>query len=506
MNQKNLALVILDGFGISDKKEHNSIYQAFPECWNSLMEDKNIIKAELEASGNYVGLPDGQMGNSEVGHQTIGAGRVLYQDLTRINKSIQSNNIENDEFKTFINNNKHKKYHLVGLLSDGGVHSHIEHYKFFASYLHFNGVVDINCHVILDGRDTPPQSSKLYVEDFEKHLQFMSLKPIQSVSGRFYAMDRDKRWERTEQYYKCITEKKYFDTFKSAAEGIEFYYGKGIFDEHMLPFHAVQDFNPVSSNDVVFFINFRPDRARQICTALADKDFKYFPRNLLNVDLITLTEYQPELADITVYPKYKTTNTLGDILTEHNLNQFRIAETEKYAHVTYFFNCGREDASPLEERHMINSKKVLTYDTVPEMSAKEISDTLCEKINSKKYNFLLANFANPDMVGHTGNMNAAVESIKVVDNCLRDIVNVCKKTDTALIITSDHGNAECMFDEVNNQPMTAHTTSRVPFIYIGQFKKQIKHTGELADIAPTILNYFHIPVPSEMTGQPIVEF
>ncbi|SFC94707.1 2,3-bisphosphoglycerate-independent phosphoglycerate mutase [Clostridium uliginosum] len=509
MSKKPVMLMILDGFGIAPKSEGNAVSLANKPNFDRLQEKYPTTK--LQASGMEVGLPEGQMGNSEVGHLNIGAGRIVYQELTRITKAIADGDFfENEALKKAIHNakNNNTALHLMGLLSDGGVHSHIQHLKGLLEFAKKEGVQNVYVHAFMDGRDVPPSSGKEFIEQTEKIMAEVGIGKIATVSGRYYAMDRDNRWERVELAYNALVLGK-GEIANSAVEAIERSYHDNKTDEFVLPTIVTENGAPVStikSGDSVIFFNFRPDRAREITRAINDKKFDGFKRETLNLTFTTMTQYDKTLEGVEVAYKPQTlTNTLGEYVSSKGLNQLRIAETEKYAHVTFFFNGGVEKENEGEDRALIPSPKVATYDLKPEMSAYEVTDELIKRLDSDKYDMVILNFANPDMVGHTGIVPAAVKAIETVDKCLGKVVDKVLEKDGSVFITADHGNAEIMIDFSTGNPFTAHTTEPVPFVWVSNHTegKTLKE-GKLADIAPTMLNQLGLEVPTEMTGENLV--
>ena len=506
--KKPVALVILDGWGINNAELGNAIEHAKTPNFDRYM--ATYPNTVVAASGLDVGLPEGQMGNSEVGHLNIGAGRVVYQELTRITKSIKDGDFfENESLVKAMNNAKveGRKLHVMGLLSDGGVHSHINHLKGLVDMAKKNGLDDIYVHAFLDGRDTPPKSAIGYIEELEAHMAKVGIGHIATVSGRYYAMDRDKRWERVELAYNALAKSEGL-TANSAVEAVENSYEKGENDEFVLPTVVLNDGQPtaqVSENDSVIFFNFRPDRARELTRALVDVEFDVFARERFDLDYVCLTQYDATIEGVDVAFKPQTiTNTLGEYVSAQGLQQLRIAETEKYAHVTFFFNGGVEEPSTGEDRELIPSPKVATYDLQPEMSAHEVTDRLLSKLDEDKYDFVVLNFANPDMVGHTGVFDAAVEAVEVIDNCFAKVCDKIVDLGGNVIITADHGNAEMMLDPETQKPMTAHTTNVVPCILAGAGDVKLRADGKLSDFAPTILQLLDLKQPSEMTGTTLI--
>jgi len=511
MQNNTIVLVILDGFGHNESKKHNAVLQANTP---NLDELKKIHPHTLiNASESEVGLPDGQMGNSEVGHLNIGSGRIIPQDLERINVSIETNEIF--EHSALIENFntlslKNNSLHLFGLLSDGGVHSYINHFKAILKMAKQQNVKKVYIHAFLDGRDTPPRSAKKYITILENYCSKISIGKIISVCGRFYSMDRDKRWERTEAAYDLIINSKANFYANSAIEAIELAYQKNETDEFISPTIIKSDDTEVKiqENDCVVFMNFRSDRARQITDAILNDNFDGFQRNrrVRNLTYFTLTNYdENQKKAIPIFPSIKVKNTLGEFVSGLGKTQLRIAETEKYPHVTFFFNGGEERLYEGEDRILVSSPKVETYDLKPEMSAYELTDKLSAAIKSKKYDLIICNYANSDMVGHTGILSAAIKAIEALDVCIGRVTKAIKSVEGHLIITADHGNAELMTDEINQQAHTQHTTNLVPFIYVGK-KSKLRSGGKLSDIAPTILHIMDKEPPTEMTGINLINF
>lgn len=509
MSKRPVMLMILDGFGIAPKSEGNAVSLANKPNFDRLME--KYPNSQLQASGLQVGLPEGQMGNSEVGHLNIGSGRIVYQELTRITKAIKDGDFfNNDALKVAMDNAKKSRsaLHLMGLLSDGGVHSHIEHLRGLLEFAKKEGVQNVYVHAFMDGRDVPPSSGKEFIEKAEAMMAEVGVGRIATVSGRYYAMDRDNRWERVELAYNALVLGK-GETANSAVEAIEKSYHDNKTDEFVLPTVVTEDgkaITKIKNGDSVVFFNFRPDRAREITRAINDKEFAGFKRETLNLTFVTMTQYDKTLEGVHVaYSPQTLTNTLGEYVSSKGLKQLRIAETEKYAHVTFFFNGGVEKENPGEDRKVIPSPKVATYDLKPEMSAYEVTEELLNRLDSDKYDMVILNFANPDMVGHTGVVEAAVKAIEAVDECLGKIADKVLEKDGCLFITADHGNAETMIDFSTGNPFTAHTTDPVPFIWVANDTEGNKlNDGKLADIAPTMLNQLGLEVPSEMTGSNLV--
>lgn len=508
---KTLLLIVLDGWGYREENKYNAIHAAQTPYWDELQQA--CPHTLLQGSGHAVGLPAKQMGNSEVGHLTIGAGRTIYQDLTRIDKAIED--------KTFFNNpvlikaaqlaqKNNKALHILGLLSPGGVHSHENHIHAMVQLAAQQQVEQIYLHTFLDGRDTPPQSAAHSIDLLEQQCQQIGRGRIVSIIGRYYAMDRDKRWERVQKAYELLTEGTADYHAQSAQDALAEAYQRGESDEFVqaTTIHSTGE-SPVKikDGDVIIFMNFRADRARELSRAFLEPGFTAFKRNVVPqlAEFVSLTEYAKDIHTTIAFLPQSLNNVLGEYIARQNLKQLRIAETEKYAHVTFFFNGGIEQPFVGEDRLLIPSPKVATYDLQPEMSAYEVTEKIIAALNSKQYALIICNFANPDMVGHTGNFNATVEAIETIDICLGKIVQALQATHGEMIITADHGNAECMFDDKTQQPHTAHTSDLVPFVYYGRRAHIIHQQGTLADIAPTILYVMNLPQPSEMTGQPLIE-
>ncbi len=512
MAKKLTALMILDGFGERKDTQGNAIKIAGTPNITAL--EEKYPYTTIGASGMDVGLPEGQMGNSEVGHLNIGAGRIVYQELTRITKAIQDGDFfEKKEFLDAIENVKknHSKLHLMGLVSDGGVHSHNEHLYALLKLAKDSGLTEVYVHCFMDGRDVPPDSGLGYIKQLEAELKKIGVGKIATVMGRYYAMDRDNRWERVQQAYDAMVLSK-GETADSGVTAMEQSYAKEEMDEFVKPTVIVEDDKPVASigaNDSIIFFNFRPDRAREITRAFIMEDFDSFERGkgYFPVYFVSMTQYDKTFQNIHVaYKPQVLTNTLGEYLSKNGLKQFRIAETEKYAHVTFFFNGGVEQPNEGEDRFLIPSPKVATYDMKPEMSAYEVAEKACELIASQEYDVMILNFANPDMVGHTGVSEAAVAAIKAVDECVGKVVDAIQKVGGEVIITADHGNSEMMVDENTHGPFTAHTTNPVPFILVSDryIHAQLRTDGRLADIAPTMLELIGLPKPPEMEGESMI--
>ncbi len=510
MSKKPTVLMILDGYGLNDKAEGNAVVQGKTPVMDKLMAEFPFVKGN--ASGMAVGLPDGQMGNSEVGHLNMGAGRIVYQDLTKITKAIQDGDFfENKALLAACENVKanDSSLHLMGLVSDGGVHSHIEHIYGLLELAKRQGIEKVYVHCFLDGRDTPPASGKGYVEELEAKMKEIGVGAVASVMGRYYVMDRDNRWDRVEKAYLALT-KGIGENAVSGPEGIQASYDAETTDEFVLPTVVVKDGAPIATikdDDSIIFFNFRPDRAREITRTFCDDEFSGFDRGeRIKTTFVCFTEYDVTIANKQVaFVKEKITNTFGEFLAKNGLKQARIAETEKYAHVTFFFNGGVEEPNEGEDRILVKSPKVATYDLKPEMSAYEVCDKLVEAIKSGKYDVIIINFANPDMVGHTGVQEAAIKAIEAVDECVGRTVEALKEVDGQMFLCADHGNAEQLIDEETGAPFTAHTTNPVPFILINADPAyKLREGGCLADIAPTLIELMGMEQPAEMTGKSLL--
>ncbi len=504
-------LLVLDGFGETDNTIGNAILKSNTENIDYLK--KNYLYELGYASGLNVGLPDGQMGNSEVGHLNLGAGRIVYQELTRITKSINDGDFfENETLLGGMNNCKtnNSALHLFGLLSDGGVHSHNTHLYGLLEMAKRSGVEKVYVHAFLDGRDTPPSSAKSYISELESKMKEIGVGELATLSGRYYSMDRDNRWERVEEAYNTIVLGE-GTTVKSAEDYITESYNEKIYDEFVKPTVILNDREEavkVSKEDTVVFFNFRPDRARELTRAFCDENFDGFNRKngFINPKFICFTEYDITIKNKdVVFRAEKQTNTLGEYISNLGKKQLRIAETEKYAHVTFFFNGGVEEPYKNEDRILVNSPKVATYDLQPEMSIHEVTEKLVEKINSKEYDLIIANFANPDMVGHTGDFSATVKAIEAVDVSVKKVYEAIKNTNSQMFICADHGNADKLIDYDTQETFTAHTTNPVPFILVANDNvKGLKSEGKLSDVAPTLLDLMGVEIPSEMTGQSLI--
>jgi len=502
--KKPVALLILDGYGYNKEEKGNAI-RAFGEG-NLTRYIKEYPNTLLSASGMDVGLPDGQMGNSEVGHTNIGAGRIVYQELTRITKSIDDGDFfDVVEFKKAVENCK--KYdtalHLIGLLSDGGVHSHNKHLYALLKLAKDNGLSRVYVHALLDGRDVPPTSGINYVSELEEEIAKIGVGKIATVMGRYYAMDRDNRWERVVKAYEAMVLGK-GDSASSAKEAVENSYKNEVVDEFVVPC-VIDGAETICENSSVIFFNFRPDRAREITRVFVDEAFDGFEREkgFFPLYYVCFTQYDATMPNVEVaFKPEELVNTFGEVISKKGLKQLRIAETEKYAHVTFFFNGGKEAVYEGEDRCLIASPKVATYDMKPEMSAYEVKDNVLERINKDMYDVIILNFANCDMVGHTGDFDAAVKAVKAVDECVGEVVDAILKKDGVVLITADHGNADVMWNEEQGV-VTAHSTNPVPLIVIGAGDIKLKE-GRISDLCPTMLDIMEIEKPEEMTGNSLI--
>ena len=511
MKDKPVVLLIMDGFGLREEAASNAIKTASTPNLQRLMKECPYVKGY--ASGLSVGLPDGQMGNSEVGHLNMGAGRIIYQELTRITKSIEDGDFFSvpELLKAVENCRKnHSALHLYGLLSDGGVHSHNTHLYGLLELAKREGLSKVYVHCFMDGRDTPPDSGLSYVKELEAKMAEIGVGEIATISGRYYAMDRDKNYDRTKKAYDALTKSEGVKA-SSAVGAMEASYAEKVYDEFIVPTVIEKEGEPVAAiqdGDSIIFFNFRPDRARQITRCFCDDEFSFFDRGeRKKVQYTCFTDYDPTIANKDIaFHKEEITRTLGEYLSELGLTQCRVAETEKYAHVTFFFNGGIEAPNEGEDRVLVPSpKEVPTYDLKPEMSAPGVCDKLCEAIESGKYDVVICNFANCDMVGHTGVMAAAVKAVETVDTCVGRACESVKKTGGVMFICADHGNADMMVDPETGDPFTAHTTNPVPFIlFNGPKGASLMEDGVLADIAPTLLDLLNVPKPTEMTGHSLL--
>ncbi len=509
--KKPVALIILDGYGYSDITKHNAIANADAPVMKTLWE--NAPHTLIGTSGLAVGLPEGQMGNSEVGHMTLGAGRVVYQNYTRINKAISDGDFfENPAYTAAVDKAiaNDGAVHILGCLSDGGVHSHQAHMYAMMELAVKRGAKKVYLHAFLDGRDCPPRSAEPSLAEAEAKFAELGTGRIASIIGRFFALDRDNRWDRVQKAYDLITLGEGDFTATSGVEGLKAAYERDENDEFVAA-TAITDENgdtvKVNDGDSVIFMNFRPDRARQITRAFVNADFSNFERRAIPqlADFVMTTEYAADIDTACAFPPEDINNSFGEVLANAGKKQLRIAETEKYAHVTFFFSGGREDVYDGEDRILIPSPDVKTYDMQPEMSAPEVTDKLVEAIESGKYDAIICNYANCDQVGHTGNYAAAIQAVECVDKCLEKVFAALKKVDGEALVTADHGNVEEMFDETANQPHTQHTTLPVPLIYVGERQVSLKDGGSLADIAPTMLAMLGMAQPADMNGQNLIE-
>ena len=510
MSKKPTVLMILDGYGLNKKSEGNAVAIAKTPVMDKLMKEYPFVKGN--ASGMAVGLPDGQMGNSEVGHLNMGAGRIVYQELTRITKEIQDGTFfENPALLAAVKNCKENDsaLHMFGLLSDGGVHSHNTHLYGLLELAKRNGLEKVYVHAFLDGRDTPPASGKEFAEQLEAKMAEIGVGKIASVAGRYYAMDRDNNYDRVKIAYDALT-KGEGNKGTSGPAAIQTSYDNDKTDEFVIPTVIEENGAPVATikdNDSVIFFNFRPDRAREITRAFCDDDFKGFDRERLDVTFVCFSDYDPTIPNKEVaFHKISITNTFGEWLAANNMTQARIAETEKYAHVTFFFNGGVEEPNKGETRILVNSpKEVATYDLKPEMSAYEVCDKLVDAIKSCEYDVIIINFANPDMVGHTGVQEAAIKAVEAVDECVGKAVDALLSVDGTMFICADHGNAEQLVDYETGEPFTAHTTNEVPFILVNYDPAYtLAEGGCLADIVPTLIETMGKEQPKEMTGKSLL--
>jgi 2,3-bisphosphoglycerate-independent phosphoglycerate mutase len=507
---KPMSLIILDGWGYSEDAEYNAILHAHKPVWDRLW--ASYPHTLLRCSGAEVGLPASQMGNSEVGHLNLGAGRVVYQEFTRISRAIKTgsfftNNTLTEAVDTAMNNGK--AIHIIGLLSPGGVHSHEKHIQAFVKLAAERGARDIYLHAFLDGRDTAPKSAAASIEAMDKEFARLGHGRIASIIGRYYAMDRDHRWPRIQAAYDLITQGKSEFTATDAMTGVEMAYGRSETDEFIKATAIVPPGGKpvvIEDGDVVVFMNYRSDRARQFTRPFIEDNFDGFARAVRPKlgAFVSLTEYNKNFHVPVAFPPENITNSFGEYISNIGLRQLRIAETEKYAHVTFFFNGGVETPFPGEDRILVPSPDVATYDLKPEMSAVEVTDKLCEAIYSGKYDAIICNFANPDMVGHTGNFDAAVKAIEAIDQCLGRIIEALQEVGGEALITADHGNAERMRDNETDQAHTAHTQNLVPFVYVGRDAEPDDSRGSLADVAPTMLYLMGLEVPSNMSGHPLM--
>lgn len=504
-DKKPFVLVIMDGWGHRTSTENNAIAAANTPILDNLWNTKP--RTLISGSGFDVGLPDGQMGNSEVGHVNLGAGRIVYQDFTRITKSIEDGTFnQNTALVNAVDAavTKDKAVHIMGLMSPGGVHSHDEHILAMVKMAEQQGCNKVYVHAFLDGRDTPPRSAQSTLETFEQHFQQSGKGKVASLIGRYYAMDRDNRWDRVEQAYNLLTAGKGEFTASSAVTGLKNAYERDENDEFVKP-TIIGDAVPMEDGDSVIFMNFRADRARELTRSFVDADFDGFERKSTPklADFVMLTQYAANIKTTSAFPPAPLNNVLGEWLEKHEKTQLRISETEKYAHVTFFFSGGREELFEGEKRELIPSPQVATYDLQPEMNSELLTDKLVAAIESKEFDFIVVNYPNGDMVGHTGVFDAAVKACEAVDHCIGRIVSALEKADGECLITADHGNAEKMANVETGQAHTAHTSEPVPFIYVGRDAKVVEG-GKLSDVAPTILNLIGMEQPEEMSGKPLM--
>jgi 2,3-bisphosphoglycerate-independent phosphoglycerate mutase len=510
MAKKPYVLLIMDGFGLNDNPKANAVAQANTPVLDGLVKQYPFVKGA--ASGLAVGLPDGQMGNSEVGHMNMGAGRIVYQELTRITKSIEDGDFfKNEELVGAFENAKKngKSVHLWGLLSDGGVHSHNTHLYALLEMAKRQGVENVYVHCFLDGRDTSPTAGKDYIAELEEKMKEIGVGKIASISGRYYAMDRDNRWDRIEKAYRALT-KGEGNEAASAKEAIEASYAADKTDEFVIPCVIKENGKPVATvqdGDSVIFFNFRPDRAREMTRVFCADEFDGFDRGeRVKTDYVCFVQYDDTIPNTKIaFKKEELSNTFGQFLADHGMTQARIAETEKYAHVTFFFNGGVEEPNKGEDRILVKSPKVATYDLQPEMSAPEVCDKLCAAIRSGDYDVIIINFANPDMVGHTGVLPAAIKAVETVDTCVGKAVEALKEMDGVMFICADHGNCEQEINYETGEPLTSHTTNPVPFILVNADPSYgLREGGKLCDIVPTLIELMGMEKPEEMTGQSLL--
>lgn len=501
------VLIVLDGWGHGQPTPYNAIHVANTPVWDEYWASRPT--ALLECSGEHVGLPPGQMGNSEVGHMIMGAGRVVHQDFTRINSAIDDGSfMKISVIRELLKDLGSRRVHVLGLYSPGGVHSHEEQINFLVGYL-LDVTSEVSVHCFLDGRDTPPQSAHDSLVVIERLLQTKTGTGVASISGRYYAMDRDQRWERTELAFEMLTNPTQGKSEDTAMDALERSYARKETDEFVRPTQT-KYFAPIRDDDIIIFMNFRADRARQLSSAFVLDEFTHFERKSRPKlsTFISLTPYSKEINESnhatpvkTLFPMPSVSNSIGEYLANRGLRQLRVAESEKYAHVTYFFSGGRELCFPNEDRKIVASPNVKTYDLKPEMSAEGVTDTVVSAIESGSYAMIVCNFANGDMVGHTGLFSAAVKAVECLDHCLERIFRAGRSNSAHCFITADHGNVEHLYDTTTEQPNTAHTNNPVPFLYVGPFPLKFRPSGALADIAPTILDVLQLPIPSQMTGK-----
>ena len=506
-----LALIILDGWGLREDRQDNAIALADTPFFDRLMRD--FPHSRLKADGEAVGLMEGQMGNSNVGHLNLGAGRVVYQDLVRIQRSIRSGSLARNEVLSEALTAAAvggRTLHLLGLVSDGGVHSHIDHLLALLEIAVDKGIRAIQVHAFLDGRDVPPKNAAVYLERLQEKLQVLGAGRIATIAGRYFAMDRDNRWQRTEKAYRAMLGNSEYIA-RDSLIALQQAYERGETDEFVSPTVIEGEADVptrtyrISPDDVLIFFNFRADRARQLTRAFTQADFQEFSREVLIKRFYTMTEYDPLFGLPVIFPPVSLDRCMGEVVADQGWPQLRSAETEKYPHVTYFFNGGREEPYPLEDRLLVPSPKVPTYDLQPEMSAPELAERLCQRLEQKHYRFVVLNFANPDMVGHTGILEAAVQAVETVDRCLEKVVSKLWSMGGGALVIADHGNAECMRDPATGQPHTAHTLNRVPCILALPGWEHCKLSdGILADVAPTLLDILGVPKPEVMDGRNLI--
>lgn len=503
VHKKNILLIILDGFGVSDSLSYNATLTA--KMPNFKYYKENYAYTTIEASSEFVGLPNGQFGNSEVGHLNIGSGRIIQQDITRIDNAIKTGNFFIQyELKESLKNTKNKVAHIMGLCSNGGVHSHIEHIIALINFYNNTDIENVWLHLFLDGRDCPPQSATLFVNQIEEYIQNYPKIKIASICGRYYVMDRDKRYDRLKIAYNAIFNGETHQFANNPILAIKQEYQNNRFDEFVLPY-IFNDYHGINNGDIIVVANFRADRVIQLVDAMTNNNFNEFTtKDLSKCQIITMTQYDKNLPVRIIFKPQTIVNSFGEYIANLGLKQLRIAETEKYPHITYFFNGGRKDNFINEDRILIPSPRdVATYDKKPEMSLPLVTDELIQAINSNKYNVIITNFANPDMVGHTGNFPATIKALEVIDEAIGKVVTAMLENNGEILITADHGNCEIMFDKINHQPHTQHTTNMVPLLYIGRTAK-LKNGGSLQDIAPTLLAMIEIVKPQEMTGNNLI--
>ncbi|WP_250461330.1 2,3-bisphosphoglycerate-independent phosphoglycerate mutase [Microbulbifer litoralis] len=506
--KRPLVLLILDGFGHSENTEHNAIAAARSPVWDGLWASRP--KTLIQTSGMAVGLPEGQMGNSEVGHMTLGAGRVVYQNFTRINKAIEDGDFfTNPAYTAAVDKAiaNDGAVHIMGLASEGGVHSHEDHIVAMITLAAQRGARAIYVHAFLDGRDTPPRSAEPTLARLGQVCDSVGNARVASIAGRYFAMDRDQRWDRIQSVYDLLTLGEAGHSAPDAVAGLAAAYERGENDEFVAP-TLIGEPAPIADGDAVIFMNFRPDRARQLTRAFTEADFDGFQRRATPklADFVMTTEYAADIKASCAFPPEALVNSLGEYLANEGKTQLRIAETEKYAHVTFFFSGGREEPYSGETRELIKSPNVATYDLQPEMSAPEVTDKLVAAIESGDYDAIICNYANGDMVGHSGVFEAAVKAVEALDVCVDRVTKAALAAGGEVLITADHGNVEEMFDQNSGQVSTQHSTLPVPFVYVGERKLSLRDGGSLADVAPTMLALMHLPQPAEMTGQSLVNF